>query len=100
MVEHHIRKAGEVLDHTVVPRCIRIPGTEATEGFGADTSEVEDPEDLVAIAGVLAEDTTDTVAEVAVQLGSDNRDQGQWVDEWYRIEFVCLEMQLVYYHLP
>ena len=100
-----MHKAEEVLDHTVALHCIHSPGTEAREGFGADTSEEEDPEDLVAIAGavhktgVLAEDTTDTVAEVAVQVGLDSRNQGQWADEWYRIGFVCLEKQLVYYHL-
>lgn len=98
--------AEEVLDHTVALHCIRIPEIEAREDFGADTLEEEDPEDLVAIAGaahntgVLAEDTTDTVAEAAVQVGLDSRNQGQWVDEWYRIGFVCLEKQLVYYHLP
>ena len=104
-MEHHIHKAEEVLDHTVALHCIRIPGTEAREGFGADTLE-EDPEDLVAIVGavhntvVLAEDTTGTVAEVAVQVGLDSRNPGQWVDEWYQIGFACLEKQLVYYHLP
>ena len=95
-----------MVDHTVALHCIRIPETEAREGFGADTLEEEDPEDLVAIAGaahntvILAEDTTDTVAEVAVQVGLDSRHQGQWVDVWYRIGFVCQEKQLVYYHLP
>ena len=105
-VEHHIHKAGEVLDHTVALHCIRIAGTEARGSFGADTLEEEDSEDPIAIAGavhntgVLAEDTTDTVAEVAVQVGLDSRNQGQWVDECYRIGFVCLEKQLVDYHLP
>ena len=105
-VEHHIHKAEEVLGHTVALHCTRIVGTEAREFFGADTLEEENPEDLAAIAGavhntgILAEDMRDTVAEMAVQIGSDSRDQDQWVDEWYRIGFVCLEKQLVYYHLP
>ena len=99
-VEHHIRKAGEVLDHTVALHCIRIQGTEATEGFGVDTLEEEDPEDLVAIAGDLAEDTKDTVAEVAVQVGLNSKNQGRWVVEWYRIGFACLEKRRIYYHLP
>ena len=99
-MEHHIHKAVEVLDHTVALHCIRIPEIEATEGFGVDTLVEEDPEDLVAIAGLLAEGTTDTVAEVAVQVGLNSQNQGQWVDEWCRIGFVCLETQLGYYHLP
>ena len=99
-VEHHIHKAEEVLDHTVALHCIRIPEIEATEGLGVGTLEEVDPGDQVAIAGVLAEDTTDTVVEVAVQIGLNSRNQGQWADELYRIGFVCPGKQLGYYHLP
>ena len=77
-MEHHIHKAAEVLDHTVALHYIHIPELEATAGLEADTlKEEEDPEDLVAIAGLLAEDTTDTVAEAAVQVGLNSRNQDQ-----------------------
>lgn len=87
-MEHHIHKAEEVLDHTVALHYIRIPGIEAMEALGADTLEEEDFEDLVALVGaaarntgILPENTTDTVAEVAVQIGLHSRNQDQWVDE-------------------
>lgn len=98
-MEHHIHKAEKVLVRTVALHCIHIPGIEATEGLEADTLK-EDFEDLIAIARVLAEDTTDTVAEVAVRVGLNNHIQGQKVDEWYRIGFGCLGTQLGYYPPP
>ena len=78
-VEHHIHEAEEVLDHTVALHYIHIPKVEATAGLGADIlKEEEDPEDLVAIAGLLVEDTTDIVAEAAVQVvGLNSRNQDQ-----------------------
>ena len=79
-VEHHIHKAGEALDHMVALHYIHIPGPEAREGLEADTLEV-DFGDLVAIEEVPAEDTKDTVADPAVQVGLNSQNQDQWVDE-------------------